>query len=153
MQLYRELWWELNMGHKNKKNVHGTAVSIDGKGLLILGQSGSGKSQLALALITHGAKLISDDQVILINTESEIILSAPKSISGKIEARFVGILKMPVLIAPLYLVIDLDQKELDRLPKKKFVTYFNKKIPALNANGIKKLEYSLIPLLKNNGII
>ena len=141
------------MGHKNKKNVHGTAVSIDGKGLLILGQSGSGKSQLALALITHGAKLISDDQVILINTESEIILSAPKSISGKIEARFIGILKMPVLIAPLYLVIDLDQKELDRLPKKKFVTYFNKKIPTLNANGIKKLEYSLIPLLKNNGII
>jgi HPr kinase/phosphorylase len=141
------------MGHKNKKNVHGTAVSIDGKGLLILGQSGSGKSQLALALITHGAKLISDDQVILINTESEIILSAPKSISGKIEARFIGILKMPVLIAPLYLVIDLDQKELDRLPKKKFVTYFDKKIPALNANGIKKLEYSLIPLLKNNGII
>ena len=141
------------MDHKNKKNVHGTAVSIDGKGLLILGQSGSGKSQLALALITHGAKLISDDQVILIDTESEIILSAPKSISGKIEARFVGILKMPVLIAPLYLVIDLDQKELDRLPKKKFVTYFNKKIPALNANGIKKLEYSLIPLLKNNGII
>ena len=141
------------MGHKNKKNVHGTAVSIDGKGLLILGQSGSGKSQLALALITHGAKLISDDQVILINTESDVILSAPKSISGKIEARFVGILKMPVLIAPLYLVIDLDQKELDRLPKKKFVTYFNKKILALNANGIKKLEYSLIPLLKNNGII
>lgn len=141
------------MGHKNKKNVHGTAVSIDGKGLLILGQSGSGKSQLALALITHGAKLISDDQVILINTESEIILSAPKSISGKIEARFVGILKMPVLIAPLYLVIDLDQKELDRLPEKKFVTYFDKKITALNANGIKKLEYSLIPLLKNNGII
>lgn len=141
------------MGHKNKKNVHGTAVSIDGKGLLILGQSGSGKSQLALALITHGAKLISDDQVILINTESEIILSAPKSISGKIEARFVGILKMPVLIAPLYLVIDLDQKELDRLPKKKFVTYFDKKIPALNANGIRKLEYSLIPLLKNNGIV
>jgi len=141
------------MGHKNKKNVHGTAVSIDDKGLLILGQSGSGKSQLALALITHGAKLISDDQVILVNTESEIILSAPKSISGKIEARFVGILKMPVLIAPLYLVIDLDQKELDRLPKKKFMTYFDKKIPALNANGIKKLEYSLIPLLKNNGII
>ena len=141
------------MGHKNKKNVHGTAISIDGKGLLILWQSGSGKSQLALALITHGAKLISDDQVILINTESEIILSAPKSISGKIEARFVGILKMPVLIAPLYLVIDLDQKELNRLPKKKFVTYFDKKIPALNANGIKKLEYSLIPLLKNNGII
>ena len=141
------------MGHKNKKNVHGTAVSIDGKGLLILGQSGSGKSQLALALITHGAKLISDDQVILINTESEIILSAPKSISGKIEARFVGILKMPVLIAPLYLVIDLDQKELDRLPKKKFMTYFDKKIPALNANGIKKLEYSLMPLLKNSGII
>ena len=141
------------MGYKNKKNVHGTAVSIDGKGLLILGQSGSGKSQLALALITHGAKLISDDQVILINTESEIILSAPKSISGKIEARFVGILKMPVLIAPLYLVIDLDQKELDRLPKKKFMTYFDKKIPALNANGIKKLEYSLMPLLKNNGII
>jgi serine kinase of HPr protein (carbohydrate metabolism regulator) len=43
--------------------VHGTAISIGGHGVLIMGESGSGKSDLALRLIDRGAILISDDVV------------------------------------------------------------------------------------------
>ena len=43
--------------------LHGTAVSIDGCGLLILGPSGAGKSSLAIDMLALGAQLISDDRV------------------------------------------------------------------------------------------
>jgi serine kinase of HPr protein (carbohydrate metabolism regulator) len=45
--------------------VHGSAVAIDGNGLLLLGPSGSGKSDLALRLIDRGAKLICDDILLI----------------------------------------------------------------------------------------
>ena len=45
----------------NLKRIHSTSVVIDDNGVLILGDSGSGKSDLALRLIDNGATLISDD--------------------------------------------------------------------------------------------
>ena len=45
-------------------NIHATCVSLNSKGVLILGDSGSGKSDLALRLITlFSAKLVSDDRI------------------------------------------------------------------------------------------
>ena len=44
------------------KTIHATAVSIEDKGILIVGKSGSGKSSLALSLIAKGAHLICDDR-------------------------------------------------------------------------------------------
>ena len=43
------------------KTVHSTSVVIEDSGVLIIGKSGSGKSDLALRLIDSGAMLISDD--------------------------------------------------------------------------------------------
>ena len=43
--------------------LHATCVAIGGRGLLLLGPSGSGKSDLALRLIDRGAMLVSDDGV------------------------------------------------------------------------------------------
>ena len=43
------------------KQVHSTSVVLDDNGILITGDSGSGKSDLALRLIDNGATLISDD--------------------------------------------------------------------------------------------
>ena len=108
------------MSNKSQINLYASAVSIADKGLLILGSSGSGKSELALAMLTHGAKLISDDQVLLTNGPNGITLSAPKPIIGKIEARFIGILNVPSTTAQLSLVIDLDKDPAERLPKKKW---------------------------------
>ncbi len=41
----------------------GRAVALAGRGILILGASGSGKSALALALVAGGAALVADDRV------------------------------------------------------------------------------------------
>ena len=46
-------------------NLHASCISINGKAVLILGKSGSGKSDLALRLIDSGATLVADDRVIL----------------------------------------------------------------------------------------
>ena len=41
--------------------IHATCVAIEGRGVLIVGPSGSGKSDLALRLIDRGAALVADD--------------------------------------------------------------------------------------------
>ena len=43
------------------KRVHSSAIVLEDNGILIIGDSGSGKSDLALRLIDSGATLISDD--------------------------------------------------------------------------------------------
>ena len=43
------------------RTIHSTSVVIEDSGVLIVGDSGSGKSDLALRLIDSGATLISDD--------------------------------------------------------------------------------------------
>ena len=45
--------------------LHATAVAVAGRGLLIRGASGSGKSGLALEMMARGAQLVSDDRVIV----------------------------------------------------------------------------------------
>lgn len=48
---------------------HGCAVSIDGKGVLICGESGAGKSSLTAALVAEGAQFISDDLSVVVPDE------------------------------------------------------------------------------------
>ncbi|WP_147110803.1 HPr kinase/phosphorylase [Tateyamaria sp. syn59] len=97
--------------------LHASAVAVDGRGVLIRGASGSGKSSLALQLIGLGATLIADDQTELNLGASGILLSAPATIRGQIEARGVGILRAETVTAPLHLVVDLDVVETKRLPE------------------------------------
>jgi serine kinase of HPr protein (carbohydrate metabolism regulator) len=99
--------------------VHGTAVALDGVGVLIRGPSGSGKSDLALRLIDAGALLVADDQTELWLTERSVMMRAPLSIAGHLEVRGVGIARVPSLAqAPLRLVLDLVPPEcVDRLPE------------------------------------
>lgn len=95
-------------------NIHGTALVLDGIGVLLRGPSGAGKSLLALELIdewqTRGktAKLVSDDRVDLAVNGKVLTLRAPKSIEGLAELRGRGIVSRPFAAeAPLHLVIDL----------------------------------------------
>lgn len=86
---------------------HATCVAINRKGILIMGPSGSGKSDLALRLIERGAVLVADDQVELQAEKGDLIAKAPAAIKGLIEARYIGPLKAPVLEAcPLALVLE-----------------------------------------------
>lgn len=98
--------------------IHATCVSCDGRGLLITGSSGSGKSALALQLIALGASLVSDDRVNLTQTDTGIVSGPPDEIAGLIEARGVGVLNAPfVCNVPVHLVVDMDKVETDRLPQ------------------------------------
>jgi len=97
--------------------LHATSVSVEGKGALILGPSGSGKSALALQLMALGAQLVSDDRTEISLRDGGLIAAAPDAIAGLIEARNVGLLRAPYAgPTALSLVIDLAQTERDRLP-------------------------------------
>ncbi|HGG65172.1 MAG TPA: serine kinase, partial [Rhodobacteraceae bacterium] len=67
--------------------VHASSVAVDGKAVLVVGPSGSGKSALCLQLMALGATLVADDRTELISSESGLIARAPETIDGMIEAR------------------------------------------------------------------
>lgn len=112
--------------------LHASAVAVDGKGVLILGESGSGKSSLALQLMTLGATLISDDQTEITPHGDGLVLGSPDTIAGMIEARGIGILRAPHCTAPLALVVDLDRQETQRLPQAHSVTLLDRPFPCLH---------------------
>ena len=98
--------------------VHGTAVAIEGRAVLLRGPSGSGKSDLALRLIDAGARLVADDQTELARVGERILVRPPATIVGLIEVRGIGILRLdPLMEAPLAMLADLVQPEtVERLP-------------------------------------
>jgi len=97
--------------------IHASAVEIMGKGLLIVGSSGRGKSALALQLMAFGATLISDDRTEIQITSDGCIAKAPEPIARMIEARGVGLLHSDATVqTTVHLVVDLDETETDRLP-------------------------------------
>ena len=107
--------------------VHATAVSIAGRGVLIIGSSGAGKSSLALGVLTSpfledgqivDACLISDDQVVLERIDGRLYGSPPPTIAGKLEVRGLGILPFRhARLARMTLVVELKPvPQIDRLP-------------------------------------
>lgn len=97
--------------------IHASCVAIRGRGVLIAGRSGSGKSDLALRLIDRGATLVSDDYTLLAAREGTLHAAPPPRIAGCIEVRGVGILPCPHLAeAPVALLVDLDAP-VARLPE------------------------------------
>lgn len=105
--------------------LHATSVAVEGRGLLILGRSGAGKSALAIRLIVLGAALVSDDRTRLEAGAEGLVATCPSPAQkGLVEARGVGILAAPVVErANLVLAIDLDQPETQRLPPPRTVTF------------------------------
>lgn len=94
--------------------LHATCVEWFGRGVLIRGKSGAGKSDLALRLIDAGAALVADDQVLLENG----IASAPARLQGLLEVRGFGIVKLPFAeTTTIALTVDLcSADEIERLP-------------------------------------
>jgi HPr kinase/phosphorylase len=64
-------------------------------GVLILGESGAGKSDLALRLIAIGAMLVADDRCDLFVSSDALRAGVPRSLAGMLEIRGVGIIHLP----------------------------------------------------------
>lgn len=101
------------------KSRHATAVTVDGRALLITGASGTGKSTLALEMIALGATLICDDQVMLERQGNVVMASAPSGAPAVIEARGIGLIPVDQVAppAPITLIMDLDAAETKRMPR------------------------------------
>ncbi|MBS0232591.1 MAG: HPr kinase/phosphatase C-terminal domain-containing protein [Proteobacteria bacterium] len=108
------------------ERVHGTAIAIGSRAVLIRGPSGSGKSDLALRCLGLGVsaiarepiKLVADDQVLLKHEDTALRASAPPSLRGKLEVRGLGILEVdPIREATLVLIADLVRDDvIERYP-------------------------------------
>lgn len=92
-----------------------TCVAIAGRGVLIEGAPGSGKSGLALALIDRGATLVGDDGVLLEQRGERLWALPPPAIAGLLEVRNVGLIRLPAEPAPVALLLRLDP-DAPRLP-------------------------------------
>jgi serine kinase of HPr protein (carbohydrate metabolism regulator) len=98
------------------ETVHASTVAIDGRAVLIIGPSGSGKSDLALRLLDRGFVLVSDDQTIVKRHGERLLASAPPNIAGKLEVRGIGIVDMDAVSdLPVALIVELTS-DIQRLP-------------------------------------
>lgn len=74
--------------------LHGGLLSIYGKGVLIRGESGMGKSEIALELIKRGHLLVADDRVDCYRIHNKIVGKAPELLTGMLEIRGIGIINV-----------------------------------------------------------
>ena len=130
--------------------VHATAVAIEGEAILLRGPPGAGKSDLALRLIDAGARLVADDQTRLHRAGGQIFVSAPAEISGLMEVRGIGILRIDALErAPLALLVDLvPPSEIERLPETRAEEILGISLPSIastpfEASAAAKLRFAL----------
>src|SRR5262249_17182269 len=112
-------------------NIHATSIRLGAAvapfgglpqaAVLLLGESGSGKSDVALRLIAMGAQLIADDRTLLSVDDGMLMAHPPKTIEGFIEARGVGILRLPSAPrSPVFLAVRLTDAAPPRLPEAAF---------------------------------
>jgi serine kinase of HPr protein (carbohydrate metabolism regulator) len=111
--------------------IHATAVALDGVGVLLRGPSGSGKSDLALRLIDGGARLIADDQTVIVRRGGGLFAAPPAAIAGRLEVRGLGIMALDFAAdTPLRAVFDLlPQQAIERLPEPMTVELLNIPLP------------------------
>ena len=79
-------------------SIHGVLVDVYGEGVLIMGESGIGKSEAALELIKRGHRLVSDDVVEISKvSDVELVGTAPDITRHFIELRGIGIIDVKTL--------------------------------------------------------
>lgn len=98
---------------------HATCIACAGRGVLLMGEPGTGKSSLALRLIDRGAMLVADDYALLTREGDSLIATVPETIAGLIEVRGFGIFRLPYRRrVEIALTVRLGRED-ERLPEPK----------------------------------
>ncbi|MBQ3051197.1 MAG: HPr(Ser) kinase/phosphatase [Clostridia bacterium] len=83
----------LNVELAERETVHGVLVEVSGEGVLIMGESGVGKSETVVELIRRGNRLVADDAVEVRRVSQKTLVgSAPENIRHFMELRGIGII-------------------------------------------------------------
>ena len=130
------------------RQYHASAVEINGRAVLILGDSGSGKSSLARELMALGAILVGDDQV-FIKEEGQtlVVFPHPKS-DGRMEVRGVGIFKADhTPHAKVEIVVNLNNSPQGRLPERRIFVLGQTKIDQYDIKGLSHMASFIYLLL------
>jgi len=131
-------------------NLHGSAVAFAGRGVLILGASGTGKSALALGLVRLGAALVADDRVDLERRGEALVARAPPALAGLIEVRGLGILRLPAVPeAVVTLAVDLDRAPVARMPQRVTVAWLGVDVELISGRDHPHLDLALMVLVQN----
>ena len=118
-------------------SLHGCMVDFRGVGTLIMGKSGSGKSETAIGLLERGGALVADDLVRITHIGGELISSSPDLSRGYIEMRGIGIINA----ANLYGLSSIrPEKRLDLVVTLKSQDDLNK----VDRLGIRRKAYKLL---------
>lgn len=129
--------------------LHASCVSVAGKGLLILGRSGAGKSSLALQLMAFGAMLVADDRTEIWKEQGQIWAQCPIPLKGLIESRSIGLLASPALErVQIDLTVDLDQSEAERLPPFRHMSLLETRVALVHGKENPHLAPALLQYLR-----
>jgi len=118
----------LNVELAPRQTIHGVLVEVYGEGILLLGDSGVGKSEAAIELVKRGHRLVADDAVEIKRvSDISLIGSAPDVIRHFVELRGIGIVDVKMIfgigavkdVEKIDFIINLelwqDKKQYDRL--------------------------------------
>ena len=117
-------------------NIHASCVAAGSRGILLLGPSGRGKSDLALRLIDRGARLVADDRCDIWFDRGRLWCRPPAELAGKLEVRGIGIVEQPwTAPVPVALAVRLAERY-ERMPAANQVELIAEQpIPAVTLSG------------------
>ena len=132
----------LNVELAPRISIHGVLVDVYGEGILIMGESGIGKSEAALELIKRGHRLVTDDVVEIKKVSDETLIgTAPDVTRHFLELRGIGFIDVKTLFGvesvkntqAIDLVIKLEEwdknKEYDRLGlEEQYIEFLGNKV-------------------------
>ncbi|MBE7018359.1 MAG: HPr(Ser) kinase/phosphatase [Ruminococcaceae bacterium] len=136
----------LNVELAERVTLHGVLCEVYGEGVLIMGESGVGKSETAIELVKRGHRLVADDAVEVKKvSDKSLVGTAPENIRHFIEIRGIGIIDVRRIFGmgsiketeKIDLIIKLEawdpQKQYDRLGLiTEYTELLGNKIPSLN---------------------
>lgn len=127
----------------SKLVIHATSLSLhigqEWRGVLIMGPSGSGKSDLALRMIQAaghaGSALVSDDYSLLWLSGGQLYAGAPETIEGRMEIRGIGIMAAETRrLTRIHLAVLVQSDPIERLPENETTVILGQAIPTIRLN-------------------